>query len=210
MLGSDVLSVRLGGIYALERLAAEHPGHYHIQVMRLFCAFVVQATQERREVELRDPHSPSQTIMDAQTIMYAICDRQEVGIKLERTSYGDLVLGSACLRGFDLRNTDLTGANLIDADLSEARLDGANLSNALLGGAHLSGATLLSTNLSGTNFLYGQKNKQGEIDPKPVDGLTQFKLDQACAETDKPPILLEAVDAETGEPLVWRGKPCQG
>ena len=35
MLGSDVLSVRLGGIYALERLAAEDPNQYHILVMKL-------------------------------------------------------------------------------------------------------------------------------------------------------------------------------
>ena len=40
MLGSDVLAVRLGGIYALERLAAEHPEQYHVQIMQLFCAFV--------------------------------------------------------------------------------------------------------------------------------------------------------------------------
>ena len=40
MLGSDVLSVRLGGIYALQNLAEEHPGQYHVRVMRLFCAFL--------------------------------------------------------------------------------------------------------------------------------------------------------------------------
>ncbi len=40
MLGSKVLSVRLGGIYALERLAREHPMQYHIQIMQLFCAFL--------------------------------------------------------------------------------------------------------------------------------------------------------------------------
>ena len=35
MLGSDVLSVRLGGIYALRQLAEEHPKDYHLQIMRL-------------------------------------------------------------------------------------------------------------------------------------------------------------------------------
>ena len=40
MLGSEVLSVRLEGIYALARLAREHPEEYHIQIMRLFCAYV--------------------------------------------------------------------------------------------------------------------------------------------------------------------------
>ena len=31
MLGNEVLSVRLGGIYALQRLAEDHPEQYHIQ-----------------------------------------------------------------------------------------------------------------------------------------------------------------------------------
>ena len=39
-LGSNVLSVRTGGTYALQSLAAEHPSHYHVQVIRLLCAFV--------------------------------------------------------------------------------------------------------------------------------------------------------------------------
>ena len=47
MLGSDVLSVRLAGIYALQRLAAEHPDQYHIQVMRLFCAFLRMPTKDQ-------------------------------------------------------------------------------------------------------------------------------------------------------------------
>ena len=40
MLDSQVLAVRLGGIYALARLAREHPGDYHTQIMSLLCAFV--------------------------------------------------------------------------------------------------------------------------------------------------------------------------
>ena len=42
MLGNGVLSVRLGGIYALQRLAEERPEQYHLQIMRLFCAFARQ------------------------------------------------------------------------------------------------------------------------------------------------------------------------
>ena len=40
MLGSDNLSVRLGGIYALQSLALEYPEQYYVQCMRLLCAFV--------------------------------------------------------------------------------------------------------------------------------------------------------------------------
>ena len=53
MLGSEVLAVRLGGIYALQRLAQEHPKQYHIQIMRLFCAFARNPTVESsRETSL--------------------------------------------------------------------------------------------------------------------------------------------------------------
>ena len=44
MLGSAVLAVRLGGIYALDRLAREHPEAYHLQIMNLLCAFVRNPT----------------------------------------------------------------------------------------------------------------------------------------------------------------------
>ena len=47
MLGNEVLSVRLAGIFALQRLATEHPGQYHVQVMRLFCAFIRLPTRDQ-------------------------------------------------------------------------------------------------------------------------------------------------------------------
>ena len=40
MLGSEILPVRLGGVYALQRLAENYRQSYHVQVMELFCAFV--------------------------------------------------------------------------------------------------------------------------------------------------------------------------
>ena len=48
MLGSSVLSVRLGGVYALQRLAEEHPDQYHIQITRLLCAFARNPHQRRQ------------------------------------------------------------------------------------------------------------------------------------------------------------------
>ena len=46
MLGSNVPAVRLGGTYALHRLAEESPEKYHFQVMSLFCAFVRRPTDD--------------------------------------------------------------------------------------------------------------------------------------------------------------------
>ena len=45
MLGDELLSVRLGGIYALRSLAEEYPNQYHVPIMRLLCAFVRHPTQ---------------------------------------------------------------------------------------------------------------------------------------------------------------------
>ena len=46
MLGSPVLSVRLGGIYALQRLAEDEPEQYHVEIMRLFSAFAHDPTKK--------------------------------------------------------------------------------------------------------------------------------------------------------------------
>ena len=61
MLGSEVLSVRLGGIYALARLAREHPGDYHTQIMSLLCTFSRDARgveEETQDTALHDDVSP--------------------------------------------------------------------------------------------------------------------------------------------------------
>ena len=82
MLGSEVLSVRLGGIYDLERLAAEHPEQYHLhlQVMELFCAFARNPTDDKRITSspqpLDDPDEEVQTLRaDVQDVMRAIGTR---------------------------------------------------------------------------------------------------------------------------------------
>ena len=78
MLGSEVLAVRLGGIYALERLAEEHPEQYHVQIVRLFCAFVRHPTNDERteadsDVEREEPRLRE----DVQTVMTAISTHHE-------------------------------------------------------------------------------------------------------------------------------------
>lgn len=42
----DIVSVRIGGIHALARLASEYPDIFHLPVMQLFAAFVVEQTRE--------------------------------------------------------------------------------------------------------------------------------------------------------------------
>ena len=96
-----------------------------------------------------------------------------------------------------LERTNLSGAGFLRADLSGARLMKADLS-----GAHFLDANLKNANVSGVQFSIGG--------PQTAKGLTQAQLDQARADPDNPPNLTGVFDAESGEPLVWRGKRLGG
>ena len=242
MLGSEVLPVRLGGIYALRRLAEEHPEQYHVLVIELFCAFVRNPTDDKRITyspePLADPDEEVHTLRaDVQDVMRAIGSRGTVGISLEpdpedehllylrdanlrhlqardanlsgawltNANLSEARLPSVDLSGTRLRNADLSDTRLQQADLSRANLRGANLqgtnlSAALLWGSDLSGAILRNANLSGVTFHSASCSV-------PVRGLTQAQLDAASAELQNPPLVKGVLDAETGEPLVWRRKP---
>ena len=232
MLGSDVLSVRLGGIYALRRLAEEHPEQYHIQIMQLLSAFVRKPTQDSSiEIGYTVPeelHDLLTLRADVQEAMQAIGVRSPAGVALELRQKVRLYLRSADLRYLQLRDANLSRAWLTNANLSKAvlprvdlssarlrqatlygaQLRRANLSNAKLWAANLRGAILQNANLSGTDFCGVDANSQeyGGL----ALGLTQAQLDVARADLDNPPKLDGVLDAETGEPLVWHGEPPDG
>ena len=200
MLGSEVLAVRLGGIYALDRLAREHPGDYHTQILSLFCAFVRNPTEmEVHHGKLRE---------DVQEVMTAICSRGGSQIEAEKGEFCPLELSGVDLKGLDLVRATMkkivassgatTPANLNSAFLVGANLRGAHLTGASLAGAHLTDADLDSAFLVGTNLTDAHMSG--------CKGLTQEQIDYAIAEPDKPPDLTRVVDAQTGKPLVWSPK----
>ena len=231
MLGSKVLAVRLGGIYALARLARDdHSGDYHTQVMSLLCAFVRNPTGEPVEASL--PIYGLRVREDVQAIMTAVGERSEaqIAIEEEKEYRLDLIgadlkfvwLFDAVLGNVDLLKADLTNAVLIGAKLTGAKLTGANLGDANLKSVRLFDVNLGSVNLSGANLksvrlfdvnledaLLIHTNLSG-ADLKGCAGLTQEQLNEAVADLDNPPKLEGVVDANTGEPLVWRGATPSG
>ena len=102
MLGNGVLSVRLGGIYALQSLAKERPEQYHLQIMRLFCAFARQPTKdsglESEQVEI-EPGTLLGLRQDIEAIILAIGSRAKSGIELERKEDFRLDLRGTVLPG---------------------------------------------------------------------------------------------------------------
>ena len=122
-LGSDKLAVRIGGIYALERVARDSAKD-HSTVMEVLTAFIREQPGEQRS--LPDPDSGEWerwTPADVQAAV-TVVGRREVGN--DSTS----------------RAIDLAGANLTGADLTGAKLRFANLRSVNLTGANLFGADL--------------------------------------------------------------------
>ena len=233
MLGSEQLSVRLGGIYALARLAREHPGDYHTQIMRLLCAFVrnpsgkpVEAPlptndltaqaefgggfesydeddydaggQLREGVEVR----PQRVREDIQAVMTAIGQRSNEQINAEEGEKYGLDLREADLKTVYLADANLERANLYRANLEGAVIIGSNLDRAHLYEANLHGASLLGSTLRSSNLTVADLSA---ADLRKCTTLTQEQLDRALAHEGPPPDLTGAVDADTREPLVWRG-----
>ena len=200
MIGSGVLSVRLGGIFALQSLAKERPEDYHIQIMRLLCAYLCHPTlDDRFEEKLADEEGKLRD--DIQAVMDVIGEREPSAIGLEQR-FGFIVdLRNATLSHGRLNDAFLRRAILANADLSFTFLDGANLSDAILWRAKLHRAKLADANLTGTDM----SGLDFGTSPEPVTGLSQPQLDQARADPNNPPDLQGVLDAETGKPLVWTG-----
>ena len=205
MLGSEMLQVRLGGIYALEHLAHEHPEEYHIQIMQLLCAFVRTPPEGNEKSGATDGDQQATRLReDVQAILSAIGKRSEAQIHVEKQRESRLNLSHVNLVGAKLSDTNLFWAKLEYAKLSEVLLDGANLQHvnlfrtdlfrANLIGVNLHKAFLRDTNLTGAHLSH-------------CKGLTQRQLDKAIASKNDPPKLTKVVDAESGAHLVWRGNP---
>ena len=145
MLGSEVLSVRLAGIYALQGLATEHPEQYHIQVMRLFSSFVRFPTKDQSLESEQGPIRPG-TLMgirqDVESALEAIGTRQGRRKCLEERA--DFRL--------DLRGTNLSEAQILNADLSKAMFHHANLSSVSFANTDLTDAFFPYADMSKAQF----------------------------------------------------------
>ena len=153
MLGSSTLAVRLGGIYALQQLATEHPDQYHIQVMRLLCAFIKNPTKDEvldQPVVIEGDLMPPRIREDAQNALFAIGKRSWNQIQIENEEEFQVNLHGANLMGADLRRANLDRAILTHAKLTDADLEEASAREVWLVGADLTGANLDIASFTGS------------------------------------------------------------
>jgi uncharacterized protein YjbI with pentapeptide repeats len=145
-LGSDKLDVRIGGIYALERIARDS-ARDHPTVMEVLTAFIREHSREQwPPPDIGSSEQGRLTRPDVQAAV-TVVGRRDAARDREYALFIDLT--AAHLTGAQLVGAELTGAHLDRANLSGADLTAAHLTRADLSGADLSGADLLSAYLGG-------------------------------------------------------------
>jgi len=140
-LASPNLAIRLGGIYALERIAKNSDGGSnddHWVIMEVLATFV------REPFPLEEPSYKINTTDEALRL------RTDIQAALTVIGRRDPEKDKGCL---DLSNADMRGAVLREAKLQGAILSGANLQKACLDQAELQGASLTKTNLQEASLV---------------------------------------------------------
>ena len=195
-LGSDKLDVRIGGIYALERVARDSVS-YHPTVMEVLAAFI----RERSHEPWPDPE---RTPPDLQASLTVIVRRDATHDWHPANLAGAILIWADATRvpradiggdltGVNLMGADLTLANLSDADLSpwvrtkrigdrthtstspanlnstnftRAVLPRANLARTRLNNAILVGAILTGADLTGADLTFANLT-DADLSPSP-------------------------------------------
>lgn len=125
-LGSAQLSIRLGGIHALARIAHDSPKDAQ-PIMEILCAFV------RNGLAGRTPLSKLPLDVSAALALITTGDK---GYPL------------------DLSDVDLSGANLKNSTLDDVNFEGSNLEGTILEGASLHGCRFRGANMTNCYLRY--------------------------------------------------------
>ena len=148
-LGDDKIAVRLGGIFALERIAKDSK-HDHWTVMEVLSAFVRNYKPEGLEEMIIEKKELPKIPADVQAAVTVIGRRD-----VKKDKKGDsLNLSGSYLVGVNLNYAHLEGAELNYAHLEDAKLHYAHLEGALLHYAHLEGANLNVAHLEDANLNF--------------------------------------------------------
>lgn len=170
-LGSKSVDVRLGGIYALERVARESPSD-HNAIMEILTAYVRErapwpsrrgaggsgSTLPRRDLHPDADIQAALTVVGRREVRHDRSDGACVldlsgsdlrGASLTRGQFARAKLTDTHLECADLRDVDLTKADATDAHFEGADLTGANLRGIALTRARLHEAELRFARMSG-------------------------------------------------------------
>jgi len=218
-LGDDKLDIRLGGIYALERLAVDSKRD-HPTVVQVLSAFVRDRTSPGRSekptvadvlsaaFKILEPKgdqpialdenvqpTPLKDVQAAITVLGRLPHRRDVQKDLWGANLSSMHLYEADMEEAYLFKVNLTNVNLIQTNLSRANLLSANLTGAALQEANLSEAHLKDANLTKANLENANLTKANLENAN----LTEANLSKAN--------LTKATGVTRGQLEVARGDP---
>lgn len=201
LLGSDKLDIRLGGIYALERITQDSLKD-HWTVVEVLTAFIRE--QSRRAYKGHIPNS-NESSSSVDVIEDNFILREDIQVALTvigRRKWGgrefphqEINLMQAFLGRAVLFEANLKNANLFKTNLTQSILYKADLRKAMLADAVLIGANLSYANLSGANLDHAELHG---ADLRTSIGLTLEQLSKAIitSKTMIPPELEEQRNAK--------------
>jgi hypothetical protein len=158
-LGQEGLSVRLGGIYALARIAADSAKDSPT-ITEIFTAYIREATSASK---LETPATDVKSMM----VLLGTSGWAKENVK----DLSRCILRGLDLRDADLRNTILSDADLTDANLQGTRLDGNVLLGTVLRGAYLRKCSLRAANLTAAD-LTGATLRDANLQSAKILGAT--------------------------------------
>ncbi len=161
--GEPNVSIRVGGIYALQRIATDSQRD-HWPIIQILCSYV--RTSAPVHTLQRIPSADVQAALTVLGVLNRTSPREEQ-LDLSRTN---------------LRGADLTKGNFSTAFLNGADLRGAFLSNSDFDGAYLEGIEIDGADLRGTDLTGTQGLTQQQIDG--AIGDTKTKLPAALQVPD--------------------------
>jgi hypothetical protein len=172
-LGNPSLDVRLGGIYALERLARESRDD-HGPIIEILTAYIREHTRssdnEPPDGEVQPAIARKRVATDVQAALTVLGRRSRANdpsepwrVDLDGSHLEGAILHGAHLEGADLHDAHLERANLYEAHLEDANLYEAHLDGAILQEAHLENANLEGAHLDEAN-LYGAYLENANLD----------------------------------------------
>jgi hypothetical protein len=156
------LEIRLGGIYALERIARDSPKRDYSTIMEILTTYVRENTtqaSERYEGSSEAPSTSNEATAEADegakqpTPPESRRPRADIQAILDVLSRAQTRVHEEYRTRLDLHEADLQGANLYGANLQGASFFGANLQDANLIEANLQDASLLYANLQRAYLL---------------------------------------------------------
>jgi uncharacterized protein YjbI with pentapeptide repeats len=155
-LGSEMLDVRIGGIYALERIARDS-ARDHPTVMEVLAAFIREHSREQWPEPDAETHERT-TRPDVQAAITVI------GRRDPNRDRGQINLARVNLTGADIRKADLARTTFYQADLTGVVLLGANVPGAVFYQADLTGVVLLGANVPGAVFYQADLTRSIFVD----------------------------------------------